>query len=592
MRKIIVALAVMLLQGAVGTAQMRVVPGSFKNSKSTSQAASGSNLGFQNMASQSIDWPLDADGNDEVAMVLVRFDNFPPEEIGNVTPSLSTGLIVKKEVGKTEDGVYYLKVFVPANGEGENELTSLTFSHPRYGKDRVAGVKFMDKNVYFVELRNDKTLPVSVSSIPSDAKVFIDGEMVGYTPCNIQEVSLGAHRIVVQSPDDELYESVDVIKYVSDAEASFHYDLRKKFNVLFKVHPASAQIEILKGNTVITTASPGSNGMVTVPLLADEYTVRATLGTIVNVSHISVNQRMESIPVNIDVVEQRAITFTAKQNNYYVTGGTVTLDGIVVGRTPCEVMVDYGKHVVEISEPESRVSKRGTLKVNEKTKSVYELVLPNRKDKGHNPYRIDYTHREWGITAMYVNKSYRLSQGGSSKSFTIWGDEGSMQGVQAGIAYQPYFGWGQGLSTGIFWQGFFGEVELGGDTGYWQEHSVYIPFQYQFRLPLSRRISIGLNAGIAANIGVSNTVKLEDERLSIGYGHNDEYGTHMPERFQLSMPLGAVLQFGALQFEVKYSIGLTNNKAMCEAFEDENGNRIEGLKAKASSWSVGISLLF
>lgn len=568
------------------SAQMKVVPGSFRNSSASTQSAAGNSLGLTNMAPHSIDWPLDADGNEEVALLTVTFENFPPQEIANVVPSLSHGeIVVKKEVGRTDDGELYLKIFIPARRN-----LDVTLRHPLYGSDRIGARNYATHNMYRVKVRNDKTLPISVVSLPSGANVILDGKSMGRTPCSIPSVSLGEHHIVVQSPDAELYTSIDADIDVSDAQAIFSYDLRKNFTVMFDVMPGNAEIRIFKGTTPVNADIRRQSDLYVTSLPADEYTIVASLGNTVSRTAITVNAETSGAPFDIRVVEQRAVTICATRFNRDCPGAKITIDGVQVGTTsPCEVMLDYGTHLVQVAA--ENVTKSQEITVGRNSPALYSIALPGYG----GVFARYYQKRQWGITAMYVSRSYRVSSHGSSRSFSLWGDEGSSQGVQLGIAYQPYFGYGQGLSTGIFWQGFFGETEPyanASDRGYYQEHSIYIPLQYQFRLPLSSRVSIGVNGGIAANIGVSNTIKIDGSRLDIGYGHNSEYDMDMPNRVQLSLPLGAFLQLGALQIEAKYSIGITNNEDMANSFVGNDGNPMTGTRVKAYSWSVGASLLF
>lgn len=557
---------------------MKVVEGSFINSNAKSQKAGGSNIGGQDMTAMSITWPVDADGKDEVALLIVEFQNFPPAEIQSVTPTLSGGqLVVQKDVRQAENGNHYMMVFLPA---GKN--TDVTFTHPRYGSTRLSGKDFVTKQVYYVTLRNDKLLPIYVTSNPTGAKVILDGNAVGKTPYTGQEITMGSHLLSLETPNAQIADGlVEQTIEVVDGANNFDFDLRKEKEVEFIASPSSATIQIFKNGSPVTSPVQGRyRGK----LKMDEYTVRGTLetsGLTVNDTY-AINDNL-TMPITVRVVPRRAITFKAIRNNEPVEA-YVTIDGESYGKTtPCDKELEYGSYKVTMTH--EGVGKTKTLKVNKKTKSICELRLPNRQSRHYNPFNIDYQQREWGINVSYISKSYSLKVNGHSKNYDLWGQEKNMNGVQAGITYQPYFGAGQGLNTGVFWQGFFGTVDDLSDANY-KEHSIYVPLQYQFRLPLAKNFSVALNAGAAMTLGVYNVLEVNGETIDIGYGDNNESGVLMPKSFQMSLPFGVALQYKSLQLDFKYSVGLTNNEHLIDA---ESGVIAT---MKANMWTAGLSLLF
>lgn len=164
-----------------------------------------------------------------------------------------------------------------------------------------------------------------------------------------------------------------------------------------------------------------------------------------------------------------------------------------------------------------------------------------------------------------------------------------MNGVQAGIVYQPYFGYGQGLSTGVYWQAFFTSAGEGSDKYDGQMHTIWIPLEYQFRLPLAQNFSIALNAGAAVEFGISNDVKFKDtgEKINLGFGYNEDYDSYMPKGVSFQWLAGVAVQWKALQLEAKMIRGLTDNDDMYSVPEGESK-----VSCKANSWSVGLSFLF
>lgn len=578
MKKILLTLIVGLLLPMVAHAQLDIVPGSFHNSNRGASTASGTSLGQQDLTNMTIDWPLDEDGNDNAALLRVFFENFPPQEVGNVTPSLSSGAIVISKSERTADnGNHFLMVFIPAK-----KNMDVTFTHPKYGSVRQSGANFDKHQVYDITLRNKTTVTVNINSNPIGAEVLFDGKNVGRTPLKMEDVTLGAHMLEMRTPDQNIADGLSQRTIeVTEAKNLFEYDLRRQFRAVFKADPHDASLRLLQNGA---TKIDWGKGQIEGYIPAGEYVVEGRIGTVNVSTPVSISNGM-SFPVTVQVVPTKTVSFIALQNNLPVQGATIDINGKTYGQTPMDIPLKYGDYHVQMMY--SGVSKSGTLKVNDKSGPAFELKLPNRQHRAHNPFSTYYKKREWGIAVDYINKWYTFKDGKVSDNYDMWSDEKTMNGVQAGISYQPYFGYGQGLSTGLYWQGFFGTVDfIDGGTGDYQEHSIYIPLQYQFRLPLGEEFSIALKGGIGVSYGVSNTIKIDGESFDVGYGYNEEFETYMPKAFQLSVPLGVGIQFKAMQFEFKYSIGLTDNDDMYIADEGDN------CSFKQNYWSAGLTLLF
>ena len=87
--KRIIFLAAILFSFLGASAQLEYVQGSFKRVNADAEAA-GADLGHRNMAVDLVkNWPMDADGNKEAALVRVIFRNVPDDLILNkMTPSI------------------------------------------------------------------------------------------------------------------------------------------------------------------------------------------------------------------------------------------------------------------------------------------------------------------------------------------------------------------------------------------------------------------------------------------------------------------------------------------------------------------------
>lgn len=316
-----------------------------------------------------------------------------------------------------------------------------------------------------------------------------------------------------------------------------------------------------------------------------DYKVTGRNGIHTTEEVITVNDNSPMVET-LKVVPTRSVNFIAYQNNENVSGAEVVLDNRTIGQTPLTKTLPYGTYRVEYLYNGYKKDKK--FKVNNNSDADVKIKLPNRRSHRYNPFDIDYTTREWGFAINYINRGYSAHVGDYSEKYNMWGLEGSDHGVQVGLIYQPYFGYGQGLSTGVYYQGFFGSVDEieGVDKFSFEDHQIYIPLQYQFRLPLAEEFSIFVNAGIGMSFGIEHKIHFDGDsdtnKTDIGYG--EDYG--MPNAFNWGLLYGGGVQFKAFQIEAKFSRGFNHNEHMF----DYSGS--EDFSVKQNTWSIGLSMLF
>lgn len=554
-----------------------MVEGSFHDLADGNQAISETSMGVTNMTAEALEWPLDADGEEgTLALLAVTFENMAPEDIEKVNVQLSGGLIVAQTKTRVIDGQTYRWYFIPASYN-----VDVTFHHERFGSERLTVDRFLAKHIYVVHVRNATTVSVSVTSTPVGARVLFDGQELQHpTPCTIPNVMMGLHKIALVPANPKMAHSIpEQTIEVSASQAAFNYDMLKRKTVTIKADPTDSHLKVLL-NEKIVAEGQGQVILENVPY-GPTYQIIGTYKEAELPDDITINDETPE-EYTVKVIGSRSISFLAKQYNSTVNGADVTINGRSVGVTPLTRVLDYGTYTVDMAYSGYHKSKK--LMVNKKTTECM-IRIPNKKRVAYNPFRVDYHKRAWGIAFSYINRYYKFKVGGQSKKYNWVGEEGTSNGVQAGIAYQPYFGTGQGLSTGLFWQGTFGSSKENKDISY-IENAVYFPLQYQFRLPLTPNFSVCINAGAALTYGISNKWKNDDEEYDVGYGHNDEYGTYHPESLDYSLLFGAAIQFKALQIEGKYSIGLKDHDVMYTKEGDEK------VSYKSGFWGIGISLLF
>lgn len=587
MKKLLLTLLLSFIATSL-SAQIKYVDGSFKDNASGNVSGSSGDLGVTNLADLAIDWPQkDLDGNRkfDVSLLIIDVENTSAADLDGISVKLSNGLSVIKKETKNINGRNRLLFFVQPG-----DPVDITFNSTKFGSDRIPGVKLENRHIYSAKLRNATTISVTIDSDPKGAKVFWDGVEKGVTPLTIADVIMGSHNVELIAPDTNLADNIKVQTIDFNKEnATFYRDMRKKRDVILVVSPADATLNITDADGKSVPQAKTADGEVL--LRSIPYGIYAIEGTTrqgdKDKSVLTVDGQLPARNP-IRVIGSKAISFNAMQNNTTVIGASVNINGKSEQQTtPLTKDLVYGTYNVMMTYNGYTKSKK--LKVDRNSSGEFTIKLPNRRRKSLNPFAIDYIKRTWGISINYVNRSYSFKQAGTSKNYNIWGEEKSMNGVQAGIVYQPYFGYGQGLSTGVYWQAFFTSVDERDDDFNSQMHTIWVPLEYQFRLPLAENFSIALNAGAAVEFGISNNVKFKgtDETISLGFGHNEEYDTYMPKGVSFQWLAGVALQWKALQLEAKMIRGITDNNDMYSVPEGESN-----VSCKANSWSAGLSILF
>lgn len=567
----------------LSAAQIEVLQETFGGISDKNIAGTSGDLGITNMTENMIDdWKTDTDGEEGVnAILVVFFENMSADDMKAVNISkLSNEKFVSFSDPNLHDmsGRLAKWFYIPAS----SQPFDITFSHPRYGGGRLIGVTMDKQKIYRVTLRAAATVSLNINSTPAGAVVYLDNNKVGVTPLTIPDTPMGKHTLSLTSPDRAIADNLaSTVIDVSASAATFDYNLMKKRPVTFQAKPSKAELYIEKGGKEV---GKGSGTFTLDNLEYGTYKIIGNLNGERSEKMLEVNEKTAT-PTIVEVIPSRSIAFTAIQNNNPVDDADVNINGEYIGKTPLTKSIEFGSYNVDMTY--RGYHKQGKLKVDKNSNGRYELVLPNKLKTRHNPFNIDYNIREWGLAFNYINRCYNLKVYGQSNSYKFWGDDGHDSGLQLGITYQPYFGYGQGLNTGIYWQYFFGGID-GIDANY-HEHSIFIPFQYQFRFPVSRGFSLFVNGGIGFNWGIEHTIKFneeDEEGISLGYGHNEDYDLYFPKAINFSLLFGGGIQLGPIQLEVKFQRGLTDNDDLYIADEGEK------VSCKLNSWSVGIAYMF
>lgn len=575
------------------SAQMEVIDNSFRDYAAGNKDAGGENgIGFRDVTPELVIWPYDQDGNEgTLALLVAYFENLSPDDVKKIGVSTSSNSYVNSKEYVSLDGRPALKIFLLA---GNN--IDVTFSN-QLGSTRLQGKNFAPKHVYEVGIRNKSLQNVAITSTPAGATVRWDGMLMDEkTPMTIKNVRMGHHTLALSPANSEIADPVNEHTIdVTASNAAFHFPMHKTKTLNIQASPADSYLELLLDGQVVKSGT----GFIRVPdaEYGTMYLLKGRKGLEYIEQEILVGPNTPETIIQ-KVVGMRSISITAKQNNKEVAGAEIMINGKVEGETPLTQSLEIGQKY-EIQASYGGYSKAVKYKVKDGSQNLL-IRIPNKKATGFNPFDVDYRRRAWGIAVNYISRYYNMKVNGKTVKRNWLGDDGASDGIQVGIVYQPYFGAGQGLSTGLFYQRTFGSTTIVDESGYYSkteeydyyENALYVPFQYQFRLPLHRNTSIALNAGVALTYGLGNKFTLGDgdskQTLDVGYGYNEKYSTYCPEKLDYSLLLGAAFQWKALQFEVKYSLGLKDHS---KNIQNINGTT-DKFSYKSSFVSAGLSLLF
>ncbi len=570
--------------------------GTFRDRAEVTNSLAGSGMGAADLApttyfqQQGGKYLLDENGDPTNAAIVIFIKNLPLNEFPNIRVNVE-GAQVTNPTQRTINGREAIIAHVRGTNAGR-KYNRLTINHPQFGTGVLLNPVFKTGHIYEVEFINSRRTNVSINTNPPGMKVIFDGkEVPGVTPVIVSNVNMGEHELEIPSSGATTFGKKERIE-IDDAHTAFSYDMRKQRNVTFRASRKNAQVIVYDPVTQLPKAQ-GTEAVVLQELPFGVYKVIAKLdGNIVFDENISVDQHTADV-VPISVVKKKSVNFIAFQNNIELKGATVSVKGEGdIGFTPLTREMEYGTYNITMSSGGQH--KEGKLKVNDTSNPLFKLVLPNPSHyrSRWNPFDTDYNKREWGISFGYVNKQYTYSIKSEGRTYrekyNNWLEQDKMMhGFQMGITYQPYFGYGQGLITGLYWQYFIGDVpsDVANDDPTDNEHNLMIPLLYQFRLPVSEDFSLYLCGGLEMTIGLSHSISWsgeEDSDIDLGFGHNDEYGFDFPNAFQLYAPIGGGFQYKALQFDFKYSWGLTDNSHIYEGINEGFKQSFKGRMMEAT----------
>lgn len=211
------------------------------------------------------EWPYDNNGNEPCACIIVKFEQMPLAEIGNLVYRFMGSDIKGEPELHLEEAEPFAILFVDPS-----KVLSMWVTHPKYGtSSRISNRRVDPKQVYEVTLKNARTVTVVVTTEPSGLVVVLsDLDIRGTSPATFTDVPLGKHHLRISHNGSVLKEKEIT---VSDENVYFPYDVREKKTIRFVSSPSGASLSLdgkLVGETPLSLELPYGS-----------YNVKALIGT-------------------------------------------------------------------------------------------------------------------------------------------------------------------------------------------------------------------------------------------------------------------------------------------------------------------------
>ncbi|MDR0233177.1 MAG: hypothetical protein LBI82_13845 [Dysgonamonadaceae bacterium] len=205
-----------------------------------------------------------------------------------------------------------------------------------------------------------------------------------------------------------------------------------------------------------------------------------------------------------------------------------------------------------------------TVKSDNKTAAVYvSQSAPFNAPKG-DP-------RPLGLSVGYVQKQWNWKTAESTTKYGAFDDgKNYVDGIQAGVRFEPLFKYGLGLNTGLFYEYYFAKsgeyAGTDGDYNYtmnFAEHSLYLPLHLEYRANISENFSAfayvgaSFDYGLGAKLTATEPTEKEPFYTETNIYKNSEIG--FPNKpLNASFDFGTGIRFDGLQLNIGTSRGLMN----------------------------------
>lgn len=502
--------------------------------------------GERNLSASLIkDWPKDENGDNDCALIRVKFENLPNEDCANVKFKTAASAPIRKYDDRMLKELGELWVFVTPT-----ESTTFEATLDKYGTStRLYDLRLKPRGVYDVVLKNDKTISINIITQPKGTIASLsDTGQKADTNGTITNVSLGKHTLVISLEGREVKR--EVIE-VTEGNVKFEYDLREKKSVTFTSDPSKADLYInneLKGKTPIT-----------IELAYDSYEVRAELSANeVDSRPITINQYTDS-KIVMEPIQKKTFEVYALYGGHK-TNADLYVDNKHEGSNQASYTLTkpLGK-TYKMSMTHNGASKKRTIRVVKNMNFEQEFKIAAR-NKIVWPWQRKYDVTPMGFSVGYVTKQLvTTGEGAKLKENGVWDDgEGkSLHGMQFGLHFQPCFSYGLGLYTGLYYELY---MSWNDDYEYnkFMEHCIYVPVHAYYRLPFAQKVALSIHGGLGLNYAVYGAYSDTDNNYE---DYTDVYGEEpYPKRFNMAAEVGVSFRVKAIQVNAQFAKGITNHE--------------------------------
>ncbi|MDR1341287.1 MAG: outer membrane beta-barrel protein, partial [Prevotellaceae bacterium] len=350
-------------------------------------------------------------------------------------------------------------------------------------------------------------------------------------------------------------------------------------------NPNSVKVSALGGKTEISIQTDGYEWShsdipfwITVSKSGKTLTLtaRSNSGNVRN-GNIIISSGNYSASINISQPQQASYIKAGKSSIRFSTGGSsetisVETDGEnwTYTNVPSWIRAikDGNRLTLKCDENTGQYSGKRetsfTIQSDNKTANVYvSQSAPFNAPKG-DPHPL-------GLSFGYVQKQWtRTNAEGTTKYGTFDDGKNYLDGIQAGVRFEPLFKYGFGLNTGLFYEHYFAKsgeyAGTDGDYNYtmnFTEHSLYLPLHLEYRANISENFQVFAYGGVGLDYGLSAKLTATETDGDVPfYTKTDIYRNaemDFPNKpFNASLDFGAGIRFNGLQLNVGMSRGLMN----------------------------------
>lgn len=179
--------------------------------------------------------------------------------------------------------------------------------------------------------------------------------------------------------------------------------------------------------------------------------------------------------------------------------------------------------------------------------------------------------RPFGVSVGYVSKRWdNIWSDGSKEHSSVFDDTKLINGVQAGVRWEPQLKYGFGFDTGLYYEYYQDKSDMMDDgDGYgpyfvrMSEHCLHFPAHVEYRLNFTEDFQVFFYGGVALDFVLYGKFDYFDEGYEEPFGTLDEEiyaGEVLPDvkRFNASWSFGGGVRFMAFQLNAGTRMGFYN----------------------------------